>query len=289
MAIAFLTLSIFYSTLINLIFRWFKTHNINKLQAIVTNYLVCFILGFLFSDNKNIVQNTQTEWFWYCLFLGCLFVVIFLAMAYTTDKISISVNAVSSKMAVVIPILFAYLFMDERITSWFVIGLILSLLSIYLITVKSNLIIEPKYFALPLIVFIGSGIIDASLKLLQSNFDNQVELATLSYSIFLGAFVAGTLAYFILKKFNLTEITSRNIIAGVFLGIPNYFSIWFLLAAIQAFSLKSAFVFGVNNVGIVLLSTLLSVVIFKEHLSKKNIIGLILAATSIGIISYVNR
>ena len=268
MALLFLILSILCSTLINLIFRWFKTYEIDKLQAIVINCFLCFIIGFLFPADKQLFSYLGELWFSYCILLGFLFVAIFLATAYTTDKIS--VNAVSSKMAVVVPVLFAYFYVGEAISIGFIIGLVLSLISIFLISVKANFIIPKKYYALPLIVFLGSGIIDTSLKIVQQNFDKQVDLASLSYSIFLGAVFAGTVVYSIYHRFNYSNIALKHIKAGIILGIPNYFSIWFLLSAIQAFNLKSAFVFGINNVSIVLLSTLLSVVIFKEHLSSRN-------------------
>lgn len=74
--------------------------------------------------------------------------------------------------------------------------------------------------------------------------------------------------------------------SGVILGIPNYFSIYFLLLAIKSFSLKSAFVFGINNIGIVLLSTLLSVIIFQEKLSSINKFGVLVSVLSIILIAY---
>jgi multidrug transporter EmrE-like cation transporter len=74
--------------------------------------------------------------------------------------------------------------------------------------------------------------------------------------------------------------------SGVILGIPNYFSIYFLLVAIKSFSLKSAFVFGINNIGIVLLSTLLSVIIFQEKLSSINKFGVLVSVLSIILIAY---
>ena len=74
--------------------------------------------------------------------------------------------------------------------------------------------------------------------------------------------------------------------SGVILGIPNYFSIYFLLVAIKSFSLKSAFVFGINNIGIVLLSTLLSVIIFQEKLSSINKFGVLASVLSIILIAY---
>jgi len=288
MGITFLLLSIAFSTFINLIFRWFKEYDVNKFQAIIVNYLVCFILGVSLSSSRDVLSYVGQPWFTYCLLLGFLFIGIFFSMALTTEKLGISVTAVSGKMSVVIPILFAYFYAKEEITLLFVVGLVLSILSIYFITVKKELNIDKRYLLLPIIVFIGGGLIDTSLKVLQTSYSNDVPLSAISYSIFLGAFIAGTLIYLVKEKANFSSWELKSIKAGVGLGIPNYFSIFFLLSAIEGFSVKSAFVFGVNNVGVVLLSTLLSVIIFKEKLEPKNQWGLVLAVVSIAIIAYAS-
>jgi drug/metabolite transporter (DMT)-like permease len=288
MATIFLLLSIAFSTFINLIFRWFKDFKVNKFQAIIVNYVVCFIIGFSLSTHQDILSYVHEQWFIYCILLGFLFIAIFFSMALTTEKLGISVTAVSGKMSVVIPILFAYFFAKEDITLLFVIGLILSILSIYFITVKKELHIDKRYLILPVIVFLGGGMIDTSLKVLQQAYSQNIPLSTISYSIFLGAFIAGTSIYLVKEKANFSSWEWKSVKAGVALGVPNYFSIFFLLSAIEGFSVKSAFVFGVNNMGIVLLSTLLSVLIFKEKLEPKNQWGLLLAVVSIVIISYAS-
>ena len=288
MATIFLLLSIAFSTFINLIFRWFKDFNVNKFQAIIVNYVVCFIIGFSLSTHQDIMSYVHEQWFIYCILLGFLFIAIFFSMALTTEKLGISVTAVSGKMSVVIPILFAYFFAKEDITLLFVIGLILSILSIYFITIKKELHIDKRYLILPVIVFLGGGMIDTSLKVLQQAYSQDIPLSTISYSIFLGAFIAGTSIYLVKEKANFSSWEWKSVKAGVALGVPNYFSIFFLLSAIEGFSVKSAFVFGVNNVGVVLVSTLLSVLIFKEKLEPKNQWGLLLAVVSIAIISYAS-
>lgn len=288
MALYYLLLSIIFSTFINLIFRVFTVFKIHKFQAIVVNYLACFLIGFLLSDYYEFTDNLNSNWFSYCLLLGCLFVAIFLSMAMTTDKYGVSVNAVCAKMSVVIPVIFAYFYMDESISYLFVLGLILSLLSIYLISKKEGLNISGSYAYLPVIVFVGSGVIDTALKLLQSSFSEVVPLSVLSYSIFLGAFTVGFILYFFMNRFSLKSWKFRNIGAGILLGIPNYFSIYFLLLAIREYGDQSAFVFGFNNIGIVLLSTLLSVVFFHEKLSTLNKIGILVSTVSITIIAYAS-
>ena len=288
MAIIYLLLSIVFSTFINLVFKWFSVFKVNKIQAILVNYLVCFSIGFVLSGDFNLLKIIGSDWFKYCIILGSLFVAIFLSMAMTTEKYGVSVNAVSAKMSVIIPVLFAYVYNSERLTIQFVVGILLSLLSIYLITKKKQIIIPKKYIYLPIIVFLGSGTIDTSLKLLELNYSNDISINTISYSIFLGAFLVGTTFYSIKNQFNFSNWSSRNIISGIILGIPNYFSIYFLLTAIKSFSLKSAFVFGINNIGIVLLSTLLSVIIFKEKLTLINKFGVLISVLSIFLIAYAS-
>lgn len=288
MAIIYLLLSIVFSTFINLVFKWFSVFKVNKIQAILVNYLVCFSIGFVLSGDFNLLKIIGSDWFKYSIILGSLFVAIFLSMAMTTEKYGVSVNAVSAKMSVIIPVLFAYVYNSERLTIQFVVGILLSLLSIYLITKKKQIIIPKKYIYLPIIVFLGSGTIDTSLKLLELNYSNDISINTISYSIFLGAFLVGTTFYTIKNQFNFSNWSSRNIISGIILGIPNYFSIYFLLTAIKSFSLKSAFVFGINNIGIVLLSTLLSVIIFKEKLTLINKFGVLISVLSIFLIAYAS-
>lgn len=286
MAITFLVLSIVFSTFINLIFKWFSVFEVDKIQAILVNYLVCFIIGLVLSGDYDILNIVVSDWFKYCILLGCLFVAIFFSMAMTTEKYGVSVNAVSAKMSVVIPVLFAYTYNSEKLKIQFILGILLSLFSIYLITKKNQTIIPRKYVYLPVIVFLGSGLIDTSLKLLELNYSNAISINTISYSIFLGAFIVGTTFYTIKERLNFNNWSSRNMISGVILGIPNYFSIYFLLLAIKSFSLKSAFVFGINNIGIVLLSTLLSVIIFREKLSSINKFGVLVSILSIILIAY---
>ena len=287
MSVQYLLLSILFGTTINLVFRWFKVFHVDKFKAIIINYLACFILGFALQPEYDLIGIISMRWAQYSLGLGALFVAIFYAMAATTEKLSVSINAVSSKMSVIGPVLFAIVVMKESVSVLFWIGLALSLLSIYSITVKRNLFLPKKYFLLPVIVFLGSGIIDTSLKLMEHHYAQHVSFGVMTYTIFLGAFLSGSILYIVRYGFRIS-LRFKDVIGGVALGVPNYFSIYYLLLAIHGFQLKSAFVFGINNVSIVLLSSLLSVLVFKEHLSRMNKIGLVLAIVSIGIIAYVS-
>jgi uncharacterized membrane protein len=77
----------------------------------------------------------------------------------------------------------------------------------------------------------------------------------------------------------------KNLLGGVALGIPNYGSMLFMLWAL-ADGLGGSVVFPVNNVGIIVATAIGAVLIFREHLSRINRAGVVLAALSIILMAY---
>ena len=81
----------------------------------------------------------------------------------------------------------------------------------------------------------------------------------------------------------------KSLIGGVALGIPNYFSIYFLVKALQEmhneFQMESSSLFMVNNLSIVILSVGIGLVFFREKLDKFKIFGLFLALVSLYLIN----
>ena len=67
--------------------------------------------------------------------------------------------------------------------------------------------------------------------------------------------------------------------------MPNYYSIIFLIKALQIKTLDSSTLFTINNVGIVVASTLVGFLLFKEQFSLKNKLGILLAITAIVLVS----
>jgi uncharacterized membrane protein len=81
------------------------------------------------------------------------------------------------------------------------------------------------------------------------------------------------------------KITFRNILGGIALGIPNFGSIYFLVLALRGEGIESSAIFPINNVAIVMISTLVGILLFKEKMLKKNWIGIGLAILSILLIA----
>jgi drug/metabolite transporter (DMT)-like permease len=285
----FLALSIIASTLIFVIFRLFASYNINTLQAIVVNYFVacsCGVIGYQNSIELSAIP--QYNWFYYTLALGALFIIVFNLMAITTQHNGLSVVSVATKMALVIPIAFGLWYYKEPLGTSKAAGIVLALIAVYLVAVKkdSSIILQKKNLVFPVLVFLGSGLIDTSLNFLQNDFITDKSLIPLfSSTIFLTAGVIGIMVLVAQKIKGVLVLEFKNIIAGIVLGIPNYFSIYFLVKALRSDLFDSSGIFTINNVGIVIISTLLGIVFFKEQLSIKNWIGITLAVISIALVS----
>ena len=284
----YLLLSIIASTIIFIIFKLFEKFNINILQAIVVNYYIAFTTGILaYKGTITISQLPNLDWFYYTLILGALFIIVFNLMAITTQKSGLSVVSVATKMSVVVPVLFGLLYYNESLGTVKLIGIAIALIAVYLTSNKSKqgITVNRKSIVLPILVFIGSGIIDTSIKFLEDTYVANNDVPLFSAIIFLAAAIIGFIIIIIQVMSGNFKFEFKNVIAGICLGVPNYFSIYFLVKTLRSDILESSGIFAINNVSIVTLSTFAGIFIFKEKLIKKNWIGIGLAILSIILIS----
>ena len=278
----FLLLSILFSTGLFVIFKYFGIYKIDVLKAIFVNYIVAFSMGFFFAERQIPISEIYLQpWFSGALFLGALFVSIFFVMAMTAQKNGVSVTSIAGKMSVVVPVIFGIILYNESVTFLKIVGIIMALIAVYLSSVKEEKSEKNGTLLLPILLFIGSGTIDTLLKYIQENYVADEDVSIFSGSLF---GIAGVFAFLILVIKTIKKRESfgyKNIIAGIILGVPNYYSIIFLIKALQNKNFESSTLFTINNVAIVVVSTLVGLFFFKEKFSIKNKIGVAMAILGI--------
>lgn len=291
----YIVLTVLASVLLLGIFKLFDKYKVNSFHAIIVNYFAASVTGLLFSKNNyNIDVLFNSTWVYVCIPLGVLLISIFYLISLTTQKISISTASVANKMSVVMPVLFSVFVLHESLTVLKIAGIVLALVALYFATYSesgSN-VNAKKLFYLPLLVFIGSGLIDVAINATKAFYiksDQDSEMFTISSFAF--AFVIG-LGVILFQKLRAisTHTTApafelKSMIGGIVLGIPNYFSIFFILKSLESNVLSSAQLFPVLNISNVILATLIGFLIFKEKLSVKNIAGVIIALIAIACIT----
>jgi drug/metabolite transporter (DMT)-like permease len=281
----YLLLSIILSVVAVSFFKLFERFGVNTFQAIIINYVTCITVGNSLSIKPIITQAFWLEdWFPFAAILGFVFISVFYSIGIVSQKLGVSVSMVAAKLSVVIPVTIAFIFHGDAVSVGKISGIILSLLAVYLISKKDE---EQVYFTnkllwlLPVYVFVGSGIIDSTLKFMQKQFIPPSNAGDMLCTIFLIALTIGVIVLLIKRE----KFESKSILWGIGLGIPNYFCMYFLVKTLENFD--ASFIFPINNIGIVVCSTLVSLSFFNEKLSAKNWMGFILALVSIAIISFV--
>lgn len=285
---AWLLLSILTNSALLLILKGFTRFGVNTLQGIVVNYVTAGSLGLLLGGIPVSFSSVlHTNWIWIPPVLGMLFISVFFLIARTAQTMGVSVATVANKMSVVMPVAAALIFYHEHFSIIQVIGMALTLVAVYLTAMpaKSEGPKAENKFWLPALVFIGSGIIDS----LVNEAKHKVSDELLSFFIslcFLSAFVIGisiVTGRIIIKK---EKFAGKSILAGILLGIPNYFSIYGIAKALGSNFLPGSALYPLNNMGIVLASAAGAFFLFREKLSIPNWIGIALSVSAISLIAF---
>lgn len=278
----FLLLSILTSVITVSFFKLFERYNVHTLQAIIGNYIFCVVIGNLIEEKAIITTPFWNEgWFPYACVLGFLFISIFYCIGETTQKMGVSVSMVAAKLSVIIPVIAAVALHHERLSLLQTSGIILSLMAVYLISKKEDAGGSPNRYnwLLPAIVFVGSGLIDTLLHFVETHFIPPSDAGSIVSTIFLIAGILGSIVLVVQR----VQLRLKHILWGFALGVPNYFSMFFLVKTLGTGD--ASMIFPVNNMGIVICSTLASMLFFHEKLNRMNWIGFVLALFSILIIS----
>lgn len=302
----FLGLSILLSVVLLLNFRLFPRYEINTFQAIVFNYPVCFLTGWLLlpAGQTFSIDFSQT-WTWLSLGLGVGFILTFLLSGASTQRTGITATSLANNLSLVIPVCFSlFVFRTGGGSSGFdsfnYVGLALAVIAVGLSTYKK----EPRIsrqeasreekpgwlrlnILLPVGVFLFYGATNTMINYMNLHYipsaDKTIQV---TLTMVLGAVMAG-LGMLIVRVIRGREtIQAKSLIGAVTLGVPNFLSFYTLLLALSAFGSNGAFVYPLYNIGVILLAALMAMLFFRETLSTANKIGLGLAVLAIVLISW---
>lgn len=279
----YLVLSMLSSAAIMVVFKLFERYRIETSNAIVVNYAVAASLSFALDPSGIGFRDAPQEpWFVNALIMGVLFISLFNIIGISAQRIGVSVTTVANKMSLVIPVLYAVFLLGESCGMYKVLGLTAALAAVILTTRKNeHHQVERRYLSFPFIVFVGSGFIDAFFKYNQVHTLGSNGLEPFTGWIFLTAGCIG-LGVWLYRFVVYKKVPAFNAFTGgLMLGIPNYFSVYFLLKALSMKGLESSVVIPVNNMAIVALGAISGVLIFREKLNRWNYIGIALCFVSI--------
>ncbi len=284
----YLVACILSSTLIVVTFKTSKHYSCKLFNLIVINYLAATVLGFVTMQATFSSEIIQKGWIWFAMFIGILFIAMFFIIGKSTQLAGITITSVAAKMSMITPILFSLLYFNEQITITKVAGFLLAIISVIFSIFKKG---KPKQgyqlLLLPAIIFIGTGFIDSIVKYVQETSIPENETGLFSATVFLIALLA-SLIISLLNKQGLKGYThGPTLLFGIFLGVVNFGSLFFLIKALGHGTIDSSVVFAINNISIVSLSAIIGYIIFREKITRLNLVGIILAIVSIGMLTFL--
>lgn len=279
-------LCILFCTYLVVCLKLFQRFGINGFQGIVFNYIAAFFTGVIVDGKFPLLQNSITHhWIGYALYLGTSFIFFFNVMELITRKIGPTVTSVSGKLSLVIPVLAGFFLLKEEFNILKVIGIILALVAVVFTASKEKSTpFSTQHLFWPLLLFFGSGINDMLVKFGQSKMP-ETDFNSFNMMIFGLAASIGIVILIFKIIFKKEKILLKNIVGGLLLGVPNYFSLIFLIRALAQPSFDSTFVFPLVNIGIVILTGICGLLLFKEKFTRLNLAGMILAVVSLLLIA----
>ena len=273
------------------LFKLFPRYKIDSLQAIVANYFVCVITGCIFIGYFPFTAgNFHTVWFPWALLMGGAFISIFNLIAYSTKIDGITTTTIANKLSLVIPVLFSIMLYHEPAGIWKIAGVLLALPAVYLTTRVKGDNNKVQNLFWPIILFVTSGLLDTLVKYVQFRFLHAADVQAV-YTIYCFAVAAtlGTLLMTVLLLLRKITFHWRHIAAGICVGIPNYFSIYYLIRLLNSNILQSSAAIPVVNIGILVASSLTALFFFREKVNAQRITGLVLSVIAILLIAFGDK
>ncbi|HLK27170.1 MAG TPA: EamA family transporter [Puia sp.] len=292
----YLIVSIVITSYLTLCFKFIEKYHIPPFQAIMFNHFTCVVTGCFFNGSTPFHESTLHEpWFRYSLLMSAMFISIFNIVGFTTQKIGVAVASVANKLSLVIPFIFSVYLYNEKISALKIIGIVIAVIAVVLTclpaktdngeTKKPKL--SPVLLVLvPAILFFSSGLFDTMIKYVEQKFLNDNNYNQYLITTFASAGTIGSIILIFLVLTGRQKFTYKSIIAGICIGFPNYFSIWALIKVLKTNAGNSSAIIPINNMGIVLFSSVMGWLLFKEKLSVINWLGIILSLGAISLIAF---
>jgi len=270
-----------------LVFRLYKSLDINTPIAIVVNYAVAGTLGWsLAGGGKAMVYASEQPWFLINAVMGIGFLALFNLIAKCTKEMGVAVASIATKLSMIIPVVvFIAIFPGDHLTLEKSVAITLAICAIFLTTAGGSKKSLTKWaIAIPLVIFIGSGLIDMVFGYFSGQLESNSHMMAFTSVPFTVAFIWGMSMMVIPEHRH--KLTLKDFGGGVLLGVVNFGSLFFLLTAYETSGLDKSSLIPAVNIGVVIFSTLGAILLFKEKPSTRTWIGLALGCSSIAILLF---
>lgn len=280
----YLILAILFSSCVFVVMRLFERFQLDNHQALAWNYAVAAAAGFIMCGKfDTLPQLTGESWFGLSLLTGFWFIFSYLLMTRSSQSSGVTITSLSSKLSVVIPTTFGVVLFHEKLNFVATCGIILSIVALCLVVGKGKETERKRSgWVLPLCIFFATGIGDMLMKFTE-RLNSSDDMTFMIAFIYLVAMLFGVvIVIFDLIKGN-SKWQWKNTLGGLALGLVNFFSSYSMYHGMRLFD--NTLLFPIYNIGVVCVTALAGLLLFGEKLTKKNLIGLVIAIVAVVLIT----
>lgn len=264
----YLILSILGCSGMALMLKVAEEKHIDQLPLMAVNYFAAAAIAtfqvpyasIVFSDSNFMLTLAMA------VLSGAIYLLVLYLCQYNVRINGAILASTFMQLGVVIPIAFSFILWKESPDTSQIIGIILSVIAVVLISYKKG---EKRKTALVLLLLLlaSAGFSDSLPKMF-----NMLDLPKMEGSYMALTFSAAFIFCLILVVVKKKRFRVDSLWAGCLLGIANYFSSWFLLKSVGV--LPSFIVYPCYSVLSIAIVAVVSVIVFKEVLSRTQGIGI---------------
>lgn len=269
-----LIFAVISSALVSIFMRLSVKKVENNITALSVNYFTCMLLAYYYvhpvmirGGGNDLVRAAILG-----LIAGTLLLAGFILLQFNVRVNGVVMSGTFAKLGVLVPAVISVVCFDERMKLVQAIGFLLALIAIILINMdkeESNV----KFKTGLVLLLIGSGCADAMAKIYE-------ELGSARYEDFYlwFTFVAAAAFSVILVLIKRQKVKKNDIVYGILLGIPNYYSIRFLMKALA--DIPAVITYPTYSVATIVVISMAGVLMFKEKLNvrQKQAIAIIMVS-----------
>lgn len=282
---SYILLTIAFNVVVSVILKLTSRFKVDVRQAIGGSYVISILLcmGLLNPDVTSMLHTSSSSAWGILLALGFLLPGMFLVDTKSIKQVGITRTDAARRLSLILPIITAFTLFGEVLTWQKGVGVTIGLIAIACLVDRYNVpnkkeITGAKWYW-PLIVFVGSGIIDILFKGMAEV--SSVPFTDVLLSTFILAFILSAIYVGWLYIAGRASWNWRNVGAAILLGGFNFGNILFYIRAQRQLADQPALVFSSINIGVIMLATLVGIFYFGEQQSKLNRIGLVLAIIAV--------
>lgn len=277
----YLILAILCSAGVSIFMRASEKYCQGHYGILLMNYVVCVLAGLILTG-RGLTQTDgkgMTVTIVFGVVTGLLYCGSFILLQWNVRKNGVILSSTFMKLGVIVPAVLAVVWFGER-PGWNQgLGFILAITAILMIHLEKGKIRTEKAYTIGLLLLLlGGGLGDSMAKF----YDVYGNPGLGSFFLMLSFLVSGIISGILVFRGG-EKITKYEVLFGVLIGIPNYFSARFLLWALA--DIPAVITYPTYSIAAMALIGAAGVLMFREKLTKRQWGAYLLVILAVGLLN----